>query len=440
MTSPSNAISIRELKGAITERLPPVGQAAASAAVLLPTIVLFFVRALPWTAEWGWSWNVMLRLLWQIATSGAIGAYFVIAVALFARDPKRRHLAVIVAGAAVVVDLAMVVLETWMPSGYVLRWFWALTTVLVAVTVVAAWGIARRTKPIWMAGLAPTFIAAFVLLDTPIGLGSASSWYGYWFRYVVVVGLGCACCWGFEAIASASAANVATANGLTPAPRMPEPDAGIGYRDVPADARADAPAPGPVPPGNGQQMAYSPVQPVAQTNSMAIAALVSSLVMAPLGVVFGHISLSQIRRTGEQGKGLAIAGLVIGYLGTALLLFYVIAMLVFFGWLRSSIDGFNSEISSYTTTTTTPSRTLVGTANPTSTAIRNAEVGDCIQRTKGASNSDGTRSVQVEGVSCSSSLATDRVTKITDDINDCGSQWVRTTVYSPPIVLCLVTE
>ncbi|WP_165609330.1 DUF4190 domain-containing protein, partial [Mycolicibacterium fortuitum] len=53
--------------------------------------------------------------------------------------------------------------------------------------------------------------------------------------------------------------------------------------------------------------------PPARTNGMAIAALVSSLVFAPLGIVFGHISLSQLRHSGEQGRGVAIAGLIIGY-------------------------------------------------------------------------------------------------------------------------------
>ena len=54
------------------------------------------------------------------------------------------------------------------------------------------------------------------------------------------------------------------------------------------------------------------------TNSLAIVALVSSLLFAPLGIVFGHISLSQIKRTGEQGRGMALAGLVIGYVVTVL--------------------------------------------------------------------------------------------------------------------------
>jgi uncharacterized protein DUF4190 len=54
------------------------------------------------------------------------------------------------------------------------------------------------------------------------------------------------------------------------------------------------------------------------TNTMAIVALVLALVMAPAGVVCGHIAKRQIRRTGEQGSGLATAALVIGYVLTAL--------------------------------------------------------------------------------------------------------------------------
>lgn len=62
------------------------------------------------------------------------------------------------------------------------------------------------------------------------------------------------------------------------------------------------------------------------TNSMAIVALIMGLTVAPLGIVFGHIGLSQIKRTGEGGRGLAIAGLILGYIGLAasiiLIIFY----------------------------------------------------------------------------------------------------------------------
>jgi hypothetical protein len=59
-----------------------------------------------------------------------------------------------------------------------------------------------------------------------------------------------------------------------------------------------------------------------KTNSLAISSLVVSLLCcAPLGVIFGHMALSQINRTGEGGRGLAVAGLVIGYVGCGLALF-----------------------------------------------------------------------------------------------------------------------
>jgi uncharacterized membrane protein len=59
------------------------------------------------------------------------------------------------------------------------------------------------------------------------------------------------------------------------------------------------------------------------TNGMAGGSLVCSLVgiMMPLllipGVVMGHVARDQIRTQNQRGDGLAIAGLVIGYLGAA---------------------------------------------------------------------------------------------------------------------------
>ena len=48
--------------------------------------------------------------------------------------------------------------------------------------------------------------------------------------------------------------------------------------------------------------------------------------LAPLGIIFGHIALSQIKRTGENGRGMAIAGLVIGYLSLAGIAIMVISL------------------------------------------------------------------------------------------------------------------
>ena len=54
-------------------------------------------------------------------------------------------------------------------------------------------------------------------------------------------------------------------------------------------------------------------QPQDRTNTLAIVSFVSSFVIAIVGIVTGHMALRQIRRTGEGGRGLAIAGLVISY-------------------------------------------------------------------------------------------------------------------------------
>ena len=62
--------------------------------------------------------------------------------------------------------------------------------------------------------------------------------------------------------------------------------------------------------------AYAPGAPVAKWNVLAIVSLVTSLLWISLvGVITGHLALSQIKKTGEQGHGLALAGVIIGYVG-----------------------------------------------------------------------------------------------------------------------------
>ncbi len=51
-------------------------------------------------------------------------------------------------------------------------------------------------------------------------------------------------------------------------------------------------------------------------------------VMPILAVVFGHIALSQIRKQGTAGRGMALAGLITGYLGLALTVVMIILMIV----------------------------------------------------------------------------------------------------------------
>jgi hypothetical protein len=87
----------------------------------------------------------------------------------------------------------------------------------------------------------------------------------------------------------------------------------------------NGPRPVPTPP-------YPPPLGV-RTNGLAIAALVSGLLWftwigAVLAVIFGHVARRQIAeaRGWQRGEGMALAGLVLGYSGLAVVLFAVLAL------------------------------------------------------------------------------------------------------------------
>ena len=56
-----------------------------------------------------------------------------------------------------------------------------------------------------------------------------------------------------------------------------------------------------------------PYRPPVATNTLAQIALVAAFPASIVGVVLGHIALSQIKQRGETGRGLAIAALAVGY-------------------------------------------------------------------------------------------------------------------------------
>jgi Domain of unknown function (DUF1707)/Domain of unknown function (DUF4190) len=77
--------------------------------------------------------------------------------------------------------------------------------------------------------------------------------------------------------------------------------------------------------------------PQNRTNAMAVTSMCCGLcqVFLPFvagipAIICGHIARSQIRETGEEGSGMALAGLILGYigvLGPILLVLIVIALL-----------------------------------------------------------------------------------------------------------------
>lgn len=72
------------------------------------------------------------------------------------------------------------------------------------------------------------------------------------------------------------------------------------------------------------------------TNQLAIVALVAAFVLAPVGLVLGLLARGQIRRSGEQGDGLALAAVIVGGIGTTLM---VTGLLAWIGLLASISDG-----------------------------------------------------------------------------------------------------
>jgi hypothetical protein len=70
---------------------------------------------------------------------------------------------------------------------------------------------------------------------------------------------------------------------------------------------------------------------VAKTNGFAVASLVLGIVWvywigSVLAVIFGFIALNQIKKLNgvQSGKGMAIAGLVLGFIGIAMIIVVVI--------------------------------------------------------------------------------------------------------------------
>lgn len=78
----------------------------------------------------------------------------------------------------------------------------------------------------------------------------------------------------------------------------------------------------------GEPVYANAVVSVQSTNTMAILALVFGVLGGVLAIPFGHVARSQIRRTGEGGAGLALAGLILGYVALAAWVVGVIVLLV----------------------------------------------------------------------------------------------------------------
>lgn len=117
-------------------------------------------------------------------------------------------------------------------------------------------------------------------------------------------------------------------------PAYPTPQV---FQQYPGAAPAYAPAP------------YGAYAAPRKTNVLSIIALIASIaglfwllpfVGSLAGAIMGHISLNQVKTSGEQGRGMALAAVIIGWVGVG-----IVALLAIFFVL---LIGVGAESGSYT--------------------------------------------------------------------------------------------
>jgi protein-disulfide isomerase len=132
-----------------------------------------------------------------------------------------------------------------------------------------------------------------------------------------------------------------------------QPVGSLPSQDLPQDTSVPAPSPYPAEQTPGTA-AYAYPYPAGQTpgkntlggasapqtNTLAIVSLVTGFFCSIAAVITGHLALGQIRRTNQTGRGLAIAGLVLGYLG----IFFTVLAIIFAVLFAASIGAFFSQL------------------------------------------------------------------------------------------------
>jgi Domain of unknown function (DUF4190) len=148
-------------------------------------------------------------------------------------------------------------------------------------------------------------------------------------------------------VPSVSGAAEPLTSSAVPTPGPGIPSAPPGYGPPPSGPGYGSPPTGP-PPAPGYPMVGDPAYgyqqgggpygyaPQPRTNGLAIASFVCSLLFwlygigAILGLVFGFIARSQIKRSGgsQQGGGLALAGIIISFVAIAIGIVVTIVVIV----------------------------------------------------------------------------------------------------------------
>ena len=95
----------------------------------------------------------------------------------------------------------------------------------------------------------------------------------------------------------------------------------------------------------------APIAPAAPTNQLALWSMITGIASLTVGwviplpfgvaaVILGHIGLSQVKKTGEQGRTYALTGLVTGYVSIAIGIIAIVLIVLFFGALLLGALGY----------------------------------------------------------------------------------------------------
>jgi multidrug efflux pump subunit AcrB len=65
-----------------------------------------------------------------------------------------------------------------------------------------------------------------------------------------------------------------------------------------------------------------------RTNVLAIVGLILAIFFPIVGAIVGHVALGQIKKTGEEGRGLALAAVIVGWTLTGLAIVGIIVAFI----------------------------------------------------------------------------------------------------------------
>jgi hypothetical protein len=134
-----------------------------------------------------------------------------------------------------------------------------------------------------------------------------------------------------------------------PNPNQPYSDPGYGgYPGYPASAT-------PASPGYGYGYGgYAQPVPVRQTNGLAIAAMVVALagilmcgIPSIVGAIMGHVARRQIRERGEDGDGMALTGVIVGWIVFGLSAIGWLLYVLLIVWAVNESSTYDDPYSSY---------------------------------------------------------------------------------------------